>query len=265
MSQLHSCMLIAHTGNSTSSTIWIHSLHLHAEHKKILQQKLWLDDTIINAGQTLLKRQFPDAGGLHSTLAVAAKSCEILPAGAIQIMHILSNHWVCIKVSEDKSTIYLYDSKYSSIPSAVVDLILDITRSEKDAITIKSMKMQEQEGCDACGVYSLAVATALCTKQNPSVLRWEQEAMWQHLLQCFEVENLTTFPLDGEASSLPDKNKVVKTTVVHNLYCICRRRYKPKEKMKQCKECNGWFHVDCLKIPNTVMVKGGVWICSACM
>lgn len=141
-----------------------------------------LDDTIISAGQKLLKHQFPDVGGLHSTLAVAAKRCEILPASEIQIVHILSNHWVCIKVSEDKSTIHLYDSKYSSIPSTVVDLILDITHVEKDAITIKSMKMQEQEGCDACGVYFLAVVTALCTKQNPSVLHWKQEALWQHLL-----------------------------------------------------------------------------------
>ena len=133
---------------------------------------------IISAGQQFLKYEFPDVGGLQSTLAVAAKSCEILSVGAIQIMHILFNHWICIKVNENNSTIYLYDSKYFSIPSAVVELILDISHSERDVITIKSTKMQEQEGC---GVYALAVATALCNQQDPSVLCWKQDAMWSHV------------------------------------------------------------------------------------
>ena len=63
----------------------------------------------------LLRQQFPDVGGLESTLTVAAKSCKTLSSGAIQIMHILSNHWICIKLNEDKTTVFLYDSKYSSM------------------------------------------------------------------------------------------------------------------------------------------------------
>ena len=136
------------------------------EHKNILQQRLWLDDVIINAGQKLLRQQFPDVGGLESTLAVTAKSCKTLSGGAIQIMHILSNHWTCIKLNEDKTTVFLYDSKHSSIPHTVVDLIIDIIHSEKDTVTIKSMVMQQQQGCDACGVFSLAVATAYATNKT---------------------------------------------------------------------------------------------------
>jgi len=67
-------------------TIWIPSLHLHTEHKNILQQKLWLNDAIINAGQKLLWLQFSDIGGLQPTTAIAARKCDILPAGAIQIV-----------------------------------------------------------------------------------------------------------------------------------------------------------------------------------
>lgn len=42
-----------------------------------------------------------------------------------------------------------------------MDLVIDIIHSEK-IMTIKSMVKQEQRGCDACGVFSVAVATALC-------------------------------------------------------------------------------------------------------
>ena len=211
----------------------------------------------------MLRQQFPNVGGLELTLVVAAKSCKTLPAGAIQIMHVLSNHWICIKVSEDKTTVYLYDSKYFSIPSTVVDLIIVIIHSKEDTFTIKSMKMQEQQGCDACGVFSLAVATALCNKQDPSTFHWKQDAMWQHLLQCFEDGNLSPFPFETKATSLPEKT--TKTTTVYNLYCICRRRYKYKDRMKQCNGCNHWFYADCLNIPANVLVKGGVWACSTCI
>ena len=47
-----------------------------------------------------------------------------------------------------------------------------------------------------------------------------------YLLQCFEVENLTTFPLDGEASSLPDKNEVVGICdTVHFVYHVSLQKY----------------------------------------
>ena len=142
---------------------------------------------------------------LESTLTVATKSFKTLPGGAIQIMHILSNHWICIKLNEDKTTVLLYDSKCSSIPHTVIDLITDIIHSEKDTVTIKSMAMQEQEGCDACGVFSLAVATALYNEQDLSMLRWKQDAMWQHLLKSLE-ERLSPFPVDSNATSSPGKD-----------------------------------------------------------
>jgi len=118
----------------------------------------------------------------------------------------LSNHWICIKLNEDKTTVFLYDSKYSSIPHTVVDLITDIIHSEKDTVTIKSMAMQEQQGCNACGVFSLAVATALCNEQDSSILCWKQDAMWQHLLKSLEEERLSPFPVDSKATSSPEKD-----------------------------------------------------------
>ena len=121
--------------------------------------------------------------------------------------------------------------------------------------------MQEQNGDNSCGFFSLAVATALCNKQNPSAIQWNQAMMQQHLLRCFEEKEMTLFPV---ANHLSNKKEAVKTTVIENLHCICRRRYKHKDRMKQCSKCCRWFHVDCLHIPASILVKGRSWTCTIC-
>ena len=68
------------------------------------------------------------------------------------------------------------------------------------------MAMQEQQGCDVCGVFSLAVATGLCNEQDLSMLHWKQDAMWQHLLKSLEEERLSPFPVDSKATSSPEKD-----------------------------------------------------------
>ena len=112
--------------------------------------------------------------------------------------------------------------------------------------------MQEQE---ECGVYGLAVATALCNQQDPSVLRWKQDAIWSHV-GVLRKRKLDSFPRDGTASSLPKKEITAKATTIQKFYCIFRSRYKPKDTLKRCKQYTGWLHADCLKIPATVLVKG---------
>jgi len=42
--------------------------------------------------------------------------------------------------------------------------------------------MQQQKGDDSCGLYSMAVATALCNKQNPAAIEWNQALTFVRLL-----------------------------------------------------------------------------------
>lgn len=69
-----------------------------------------------------------------------------------------------------------------------VDLILELIKCKQDTVTINCMKMQEQLGSNACGVFAVAVATALCHKEDPSTIQWNQDLMWEHVLriQCLE-------------------------------------------------------------------------------
>jgi len=89
---------------------------------------------------------------------------------------------LCIGVNSDKSIVNVYGSKYFSPINSTVDLTLELIKSEQDAVTINSMKMQQQNGNDACGVFAIAVATALCHSKDPSTIQWNQDSMWQHIL-----------------------------------------------------------------------------------
>jgi len=95
--------------------VWIHSLHLHIEHKNILQQKVWLDDVIINAGHNLLRNRFPD-GGLHCTLTVAARKCDTLcnsnHAHPIKSLGVQRRHVICLSIQQQitNNTIISYRS-----------------------------------------------------------------------------------------------------------------------------------------------------------
>lgn len=89
----------------------------------------------------------------------------------IRIVHVRTNHWLCIRVSQGKAVVNIYDSKYASLVMTTVDLILEVIESEQDTVTINSIKMQEQVGCDACGVFAIAVATALCHNDDPTTIK----------------------------------------------------------------------------------------------
>lgn len=90
----------------------------------ILEKGEWLNDRIINGAQKLLKRQFPSIDGLHSTISVAANQADILRGGAIQILHVHGNHWLCTKIGEDKSEVKIFDSLYPTIRLSLVDQLM---------------------------------------------------------------------------------------------------------------------------------------------
>ena len=53
---------------STACTYWIRELGLYtSDCERIQHMHGWLIDAVINATQTLLKRQYPDVGGLQNT------------------------------------------------------------------------------------------------------------------------------------------------------------------------------------------------------
>jgi len=58
------------------------------------------------------------------------------------------------------------------------------------------MKMQEQIGNDACGVFAIAVATALCYEEAQyHGVEAKFNVMWQHILECFKANKMASLPI----------------------------------------------------------------------
>ena len=67
-----------------------------AASKQVLTSGEWLNDILIQAAMTLLKKQFPDQNGLQST-QILAKNLQWQSSNSdfVQILHVSQSHWVC--------------------------------------------------------------------------------------------------------------------------------------------------------------------------
>ena len=102
-------------------------------------------------------------------------------------------HWsVASTISRAKNEVKVYDALFSSLDSEMRTICLNLFDiAKKPKLTYQ--QVQQQEGGDDCGVFSIAFATALLHNQNPVNLRFIQSSMHSHLLRCFEQKLLTPF------------------------------------------------------------------------
>ena len=87
-------------------------IRLYAKHKKVLESRsLWLDDQLINAAQSLLKKQHPLIGGLQ-TPALSSELAMIPPNSEfVQVVNVSNNHWLALStIGCRQSTIKVFDS-----------------------------------------------------------------------------------------------------------------------------------------------------------
>ena len=60
--------------------------------------------------------------------------------------------------------------------------------------SIEMATKQKQKEINICGLYAVAVATAIAHDVNPSKLLFKEDQMRHHLSSCFEEGFLSTFP-----------------------------------------------------------------------
>ena len=65
----------------------------------------WLNDSIINAAQSLLKHDLCllPVGSLQNTLLIAICQCDIICDGSVQILHSGGNHWITISTVDQSA------------------------------------------------------------------------------------------------------------------------------------------------------------------
>ena len=87
-------------------------------------------------------------------------------------------------------------------------------------------------------------------------MKYDQQAMRDHLLRALDMGELARFPTLGQRS--PDKPV---TQRIH-VYCICRLTDDGSE-MIQCSTCDEWFHTFCVNI-DTRFLEETDWTCRKC-
>ena len=173
------------------------SFVLTVAEKVILLGQEYLNDRHIAALQQLLLRQFPNTKGLQNSLLLDKLATKNVKIGhGIQILHDRTNHWiVACNLRRKDNIIEIYDSLYTTSTTKTRSLIGNLFQPlpGKNPL-IKITKTQKQVGGRDCGVFAIAMVTAVLHGYDPELVRFSQRSMRNHLMKCLEAQSLTPFP-----------------------------------------------------------------------
>jgi Ulp1 family protease len=177
----------------------ISNLNLKFQHKQILQSCEYLDDTIIDAALMLLRKQSPEIQGLESPLVLAAAhGAQDLRPPIIQIHHDSSrSHW--ITSSSIRGTVEVCDSlrKRNAISKTLKTQLRHTYAhlyEEQVSMDVRELPCDQQENTYDCGLHAIATAVQIAHAKDPTCT-FDKSRMRSHLLDCFIVENLTSFTI----------------------------------------------------------------------
>ena len=103
------------------------------------------------------------------------------------------------------------------------------------SLNITVVWQQRQKRTSDCGLFCVANAVALANGIDPSLVKWEQDKMRDHLDRCFLQKRMEMFP--HETKQTPS----TRSEYVVSVYCICLKHI-PGAPMVHCSVCKNWFH-----------------------
>ena len=158
-----------------------------------------LSDLEINLAQELLRIQYPKLNGLQSTLFQERKKLFLknFLTNCIQIVHCQArHHWVTASTVNCKlGAVKVFDTVFNHCDKETTEVIHSLFATENcPELSITMGRCQRQKGGKDCGLYSIAIATALAFGLHPSKQKFNQSAMRVHLVRCFTAKQMTPFP-----------------------------------------------------------------------
>ena len=143
----------------------INATTLYQSDKDILLGEGWLNDQQIYIAQCLIKKQFPNVGGLQPT--VLQTHMKPLPTGFLQVLHtdgITLSMFNC-----DAAVIAVYDSKYTSVSESTPTILAKMVYTDRPFFSIKMASVSKQSGSSDCGVFAIAYKTHTAYGLDPSL------------------------------------------------------------------------------------------------
>ena len=159
-----------------------------------------LTDIEINLAQQLLKSQFPEVNGLQSTLLQGKQTVltEKSVHGKIQIIHCKRrHHWVvATAINYDIYEVKVFDSLYTFSDKETEATINNLFQWDSTKVSVTFSRCQKQIGGVDCGLFAIAFATALAYGKQASKMRFVQEELRAHFVNCINKGAMSLFPCE---------------------------------------------------------------------
>lgn len=242
---------------------WIQELGLSKDDEEILIRGKWLNDTLIDAVQTLLKNQYGERiQGLQTLCLTRTLALDVCRGAFVQVLNKGDSHWYTISTiaCQEPATVRVYDSASKHVTYRNKEEIASLLCTRTSKITLLYMNVHMQMGGSDCGLFALATATALCHGVDPTTCIYDQEKMRQHLHACLTKRKMTLFPLSRKRRAHPQPVK----EETYPVYCHCRLpwdKHHTEDGMTMCNNCREWFHEACDKPNSNSQLQ---WICKSC-
>ena len=198
--------------------VWkqIDDMQLRQEEKEIRSHRGdWLNDRIMDAAQTLLRRQFPYISGFDTVLKAQNLSYDCcLNNPFIQIVNRTAmkgegSHWLMLSTLDcrPRKEVKIYDSAYESVSFDTQEAICNLIKygqpprkNDNINLLVMDVDMQGKGEEDTCGLHAIANALSLALGIDPTEISYDERAMQEHLFNCLEEEFLTMFPHSSRSS-----------------------------------------------------------------
>ncbi|XP_064406458.1 uncharacterized protein LOC135351399 [Halichondria panicea] len=247
----------------SQGTMWLKTLDLNLFDKQVLSAiGGMLSDKHMRAAHQLLSMQFLKFEGCYNTLLAQLKAFPPVSNNqgpAVQIFFVEERqHWIATSLF--KGELYLYDSCFNGTLSPSTELQIAQVYSpliQCNGLLISVVALQQQEGANNCGLFSIAAAYHAAMNDNVDSLVFDEAKMRAHLIKCFEKGKLSRFPRTKKA--MP--KRPTPQTIAITIYCMCKRP-DSFEDMVMCDKCSEWYHYRCAKIRKEPV---GNWFCSGCI
>ena len=249
---------------SKLAAFWMQDLGLRVTDKDVLVSHTgWLNDEIINAAQTLLKKVNPAISGLQDVSLGLVMAFDVQRSDFVQIINTGHGHWNTISsVGVEHPVVQIFDSMHTDLPAMAKAQIATLLTTNKPAIKLQFMDVQKQSGSSDCGLFAIAYATAIVLGYSPGAFLFDQDKMRAHLYNCFENREMALFPIKRRRRM----GSKIKRSRDIQVFCLCRMPELPESNnWIECCACKEWYHSDtCVKVNPEHLKAHTLWYCPKC-
>lgn len=164
----------------------------------------------INAAQRLLHAQFPTLEGLELTLVVPHRKLRL---NGIQAFFVCSNHWIVLSTIDCcPGQVNTFDSLYTSQDDGTLTAIAHAEESPGSSVTVRLMDILElQEGGNDCGLFTVAMLTALAHGIDVLQVQFFQNEMRKHFTECLKTQKMVPFSTSARSRKSTSPNLIIKS------------------------------------------------------